>query len=142
MYENTKVDTNCSAKACLKPSRAIKAGERIYHSVKSARNYHEACAARQFSNKQANPSSLSPKNERRASNNGIPHALPDASIEERIVKRLHKAREMVRKEYALPADVEDYQLIPLVAECLRQIGSEHLSRIIQKNKEKNIQSIR
>jgi hypothetical protein len=149
MYENAKTDTNCSAKQCLKQSRAIKAGERIYHAVKSGRDYHEKCASLQFSNKNASPKSPSGspqgglgKGKEYSSTIASPPVPSSISVEEIAEKRLIKAKQIVRRVNNLPSDAEDYSLSDEITEAFRQLGSEALSRKIQKNKIENMTKFR
>jgi hypothetical protein len=47
-YINTKYSGNCAANNCIKSTREIKVGERIFYLDKTKKSMHEACASLQF----------------------------------------------------------------------------------------------
>jgi hypothetical protein len=47
-YINTKYVGNCTAKNCIKTTRSIKIGERIFYADHTKKSMHEACASIQF----------------------------------------------------------------------------------------------
>ena len=102
----------------MRPSRAIRKGERIFHSTKSAKDYHEACAVAQFK-KNANPTNENSKNAQ--TGEGSPPNDP-ATVSEKIERRLRKAKAIVDKVFPEAESYADY--LNIVNEAFRQLQSE------------------
>ena len=154
-YENAIADTVCSAKICLKENRAIAKGNRIFHSNKTGKYMHEACAAAQFGKPSTNPAarlgvpSNSPVKE--ALKAGLaakqaPITLPMPLTDKERADMLQQAQKEVRAIFGLDNSASEYatyvsMLFHARLQAQEQAFQLSLSRYIQAKKIGNIEKV-
>lgn len=154
-YTYAKESTTCAAKPCTQFSRYIQVGQRIFHSDKSGKNMHEACAAAQFARPNANPAvrpvqqPISPVEA--GSRAGLaakhaPVAVPMPLTDKERVDMVAQARKEVKLIFGLDNSASEYatyvsMLFHARLQAQQQAFELALSRYIQAKKLGNIEKV-